>query len=105
MSDAEIQRKIAQFSFIEEALDYFESGDEPAFISEYRTPLVQRFNGYLLMVKPEDWFAARRCLKSAYCKIQRSRLDPYSRSACRGAPLISDVNTSVKLTTKKLSEC
>ncbi|NRF13726.1 nitrogenase-stabilizing/protective protein NifW [Vibrio coralliilyticus] len=84
MSDAEIQRKIAQFSSIEEALDYFEIGYEPAFISEYRTPLVKRFNGYLIMVKPEDWFAARRCLKSAYCKIQRSRLDPHSRSACRG---------------------
>ncbi|MDA0117639.1 nitrogen fixation protein NifW [Vibrio sp. T11.5] len=73
MSDAKIQRKISQFSPIEEALGYFEIGDEPAFISQYRTPLVKRFNGYLLMVKPKDWFAA-----------QRSRLDPYSRSACRG---------------------
>jgi hypothetical protein len=46
--------------------------------------LVKRFNGYLILTKPEDWFAARRALKNAYCKVQRSLLDKTTRSACRG---------------------
>ncbi|GAM72012.1 hypothetical protein JCM19236_1271 [Vibrio sp. JCM 19236] len=29
------------------------------FLNEYREPLTKRFNGYLLIAKPDDWFAAR----------------------------------------------
>jgi hypothetical protein len=81
---SDIQKKIETFTSIEQALDYFEIDFERKFIDEYRTQLVKQFNGYLLLEKPEDWFAARRSLKNAYCKIQRGRLDKHSRSACRG---------------------
>jgi hypothetical protein len=84
ISQTEIQQTIASFTSIEQALEYFEIGFDSRFINEYRTPLMKRFNGYLLIEKPDDWFSARRALKNAYCKIQRSRLDPHSRSACRG---------------------
>jgi len=36
------------------------------------------------LAEPETWFEYRRALKNAYCKLQRGRLDPRSRSACRG---------------------
>ncbi|NOH78147.1 nitrogen fixation protein NifW [Vibrio sp. RE86] len=84
MSQTTIQEKIASFTSIEEALDYFEIGFDSKFIDEYRIPLVKRFNGYLLLEKPDDWFSGRRALKNAYCKIQRGRLDKHTRSACRG---------------------
>ncbi|WED21414.1 nitrogenase-stabilizing/protective protein NifW [Vibrio sp. JC009] len=84
MSKKEIQEIIAGFTSIEQALDYFEIEYDSKFIDEYRTQLVKRFNGYLIMEKPEDWFAARRSLKNAYCKVQRSRLDKHTRQACRG---------------------
>ncbi|HIF9104012.1 TPA: nitrogenase-stabilizing/protective protein NifW [Photobacterium damselae] len=84
MSQTDIQQKIASFTSIEQALEYFEIEFDSRFIDEYRIPLMKRFNGYLLIQKPNDWFSARRALKNAYCKIQRGRLDPYTRSACRG---------------------
>ncbi|ELK3676379.1 nitrogen fixation protein NifW [Vibrio fluvialis] len=84
MSDKNIQQIIASFTSIERALTYFDIDFDSRFIEEYREPLVKRFNGYLLLEKPQDWFAARRALKNAYCKIQRGRLDPHTRSACRG---------------------
>ncbi|MBY8020235.1 nitrogenase-stabilizing/protective protein NifW [Vibrio fluvialis] len=84
MSDKNIQQIIASFTSIEQALTYFDIDFDNRFIEEYREPLVKRFNGYLLLEKPQDWFAARRALKNAYCKIQRGRLDPHTRSACRG---------------------
>lgn len=84
MSQTTIQEKIASFTSIEEALDYFEIGYDSKFIDEYRVPLIKRFNGYLLLEKPDDWFSGRRALKNAYCKIQRGRLDKHTRSACRG---------------------
>lgn len=84
MSQTDILVKIASFTSIEQALDYFEIDFDSKFIDEYRQPLTKRFNGYLIMQKPDDWFSARRALKNAYCKIQRGRLDPHSRSACRG---------------------
>ncbi len=80
----DIQQKIASFTTIEQALDYFEIGYDSKFIEQNRVELVKRFNGYLILQKPEDWFAARRALKNAYCKIQRSRLDKHTRQACRG---------------------
>ncbi|MCR9298909.1 nitrogen fixation protein NifW [Vibrio fluvialis] len=84
MSDKNIQQIIASFTSIEQALTYFDIDFDSRFIEEYREPLVKRSNGYLLLEKPQDWFAARRALKNAYCKIQRGRLDPHTRSACRG---------------------
>ncbi|EKO3507862.1 nitrogenase-stabilizing/protective protein NifW [Vibrio fluvialis] len=84
MSDKNIQQIITSFTSIEQALTYFDIDFDSRFIEEYREPLVKRFNGYLLLEKPKDWFAARRALKNAYCKIQRGRLDPHTRSACRG---------------------
>lgn len=84
MEQPEIQKIIAGFTSIEQALQYFEIDFDHRFIEEYRTQLVKRFNGYLLLEKPDDWFSARRALKNAYCKVQRGRLDPHSRSACRG---------------------
>jgi hypothetical protein len=84
MSQADIVSVIAGFTTIEQALEHFEISYDAKFINEHRIELVKRFNGYLLLEKPEDWFAARRALKNAYCKIQRSRLDTNTRSACRG---------------------
>ncbi len=84
MSQNDIQAKIASFTCIEEALDYFDIGFDSRFIDKHRVELVKRFNGYLILTKPEDWFSARRALKSAYCKVQRSLLDKTTRSACRG---------------------
>lgn len=84
MNQTNIESVIAQFTSIEQALDYFEIGYDSQFINEYRLALIKRFNGNLLLEKPKDWFSARRALKNAYCKLQRSRLDKESRSACRG---------------------
>ena len=84
MSQTECQQKMASFTSIEQALDYFEIGFDSKFIDQNRVELVKRFNGYLILSKPDDWFSGRRALKNAYCKVQRSKLDRYTRSACRG---------------------
>ncbi len=84
MSQPDIQHTIASFTSIEQALNHFDIEFDSKFINEYRVPLMKRFNGNLLLAKPDDWFSARRALKNAYCKIQRGRLDKYTRSACRG---------------------
>lgn len=84
MNDETIQQTIAKFTSIEQALTYFDIEFDSKFIEEYGTQLVKRFNGYLILEKPDDWFSARRALKNAYCKVQRGRLDPHTRSACRG---------------------
>ncbi|GGB02031.1 hypothetical protein [Agarivorans gilvus] len=83
-SEQQLQDKIQSFKRIEEALLYFEIDFDSSFIEQYRQALTKRFYGNLLIAKPSDWFAARRALKNAYCKVQRSRLDPTTRSACRG---------------------
>ncbi|PSW19877.1 nitrogen fixation protein NifW [Photobacterium sanctipauli] len=79
-----LMETIASFTSIEQALDYFEIGYDSRFIAANRTELVKRFNGYLIMAKPDCWFSGRRALKNAYCKVQRSLLDRHTRSACRG---------------------
>jgi len=84
MSQSTIQQTIASFTSIEQALNHFEIEFDSKFIAEYGSKVAKIFNGYLIMQKPDDWFAARRALKNAYCKVQRGRLDPHSRSACRG---------------------
>ncbi|CDT68390.1 hypothetical protein VCR15J2_470583 [Vibrio coralliirubri] len=75
---------MASFTSIEQALDYFEIGFDSKFIDQNRVELMKRFNGYLILSKPDDWFSGRRALKNAYCKVQRSKLDRHTRSACRG---------------------
>lgn len=84
MSYNDIQQTLSKFTSVEQALQYFDIEFDRRFVEEYRVPLMKRINGYLLMEKPKDWFSARRALRNAYCKIQRGRLDPRSRSACRG---------------------
>ncbi|OAN13100.1 nitrogen fixation protein NifW [Photobacterium jeanii] len=84
MSQTDIQQKIASFTCLEQAFEHFEIECDSRFLNEYRTELMKRFNGYLLISKPDDWFSARRALKNAYCKVQRGRLDKHTRSACRG---------------------
>ncbi|KAB0464248.1 nitrogenase-stabilizing/protective protein NifW [Vibrio kanaloae] len=84
MNQTEFQQKMASFTSIEQALDYFEIGFDSKFIDQNRVELVKHFNGYLILSKPDDWFSGRRALKNAYCKVQRSKLDRHTRSACRG---------------------
>ncbi|MBW3696711.1 nitrogen fixation protein NifW [Vibrio sp. T187] len=84
MKPTDIQQTIASFTSIEQALDYFDIGFDSKFIEDNRAQLMKRFAGYLLLEKPDDWFSGRRALKNAYCKVQRSRLDRHTRSACRG---------------------
>jgi len=84
MSKTDIRETINNFTSIEQALDYFEIGYDNSFISENRIQLVKLFNGYMILAKPDDWFSARRALKNAYCKVQRSRLTKETRQACRG---------------------
>ncbi|MGR5235971.1 nitrogenase-stabilizing/protective protein NifW [Vibrio alfacsensis] len=84
MTTNDIQAKIASFSSIEEALDYFDISFDSRFIDTHRVELAKRFNGYLILTKPDDWFSARRALKNAYCKVHRNQLDKNTRSACRG---------------------
>lgn len=79
-----LQQTLESFTSIEQALDYFEISYDSKFIEQNRIELVKRFNGYLILSKPQDWFAGRRALKNAYCKVQRSLLDKHSRTACRG---------------------
>ncbi|MEH0664335.1 nitrogen fixation protein NifW [Vibrio scophthalmi] len=83
MTDS-ITKTLASFTSIEQALDYFDIGYDSTFIEQNRTELVKRFGGNLILQKPDDWFSARRALKNAYCKVQRSKLDKHTRSACRG---------------------
>ncbi|MDF2153356.1 nitrogenase-stabilizing/protective protein NifW [Vibrio sp. CAU 1672] len=84
MAYDDIQQTIASFTSIEQALEYFEIDFDHHFVQEYQTQLIKRFNGYVILTRPDDWFSARRALRNAYCKVQRGRLDPHSRSACRG---------------------
>ncbi|MEH6453037.1 MAG: nitrogen fixation protein NifW [Psychromonas sp.] len=79
-----LQRKLNSFTKIEQALDYFEIGFDSSFIEHSGEELAKRFKGNLILGKADDWFSGRRALKNAYCKIQRSRLDKRTRSACRG---------------------
>ncbi|MGF1691065.1 nitrogenase-stabilizing/protective protein NifW [Photobacterium kagoshimensis] len=79
-----LQQTIASFTSIEQALEYFDIGFDSRFIDANRLELTKRFNGYLILTKPDDWFSGRRALKNAYCKVQRSKLDRHTRSACRG---------------------
>ncbi|WP_087026190.1 nitrogenase-stabilizing/protective protein NifW [Thaumasiovibrio subtropicus] len=84
MTQTDILSVIARFTSIEQALDYFDIGFDSQFIDRHRQELVKRFNGYVILQKPDDWFSARRALKNAYCKVQRGQLNKHTRQACRG---------------------
>ncbi len=81
-----IQDKLKNITSMEALMQFFEIDFDQGFMDENRDELLKRFNGYIVLTKPEDWFDYRRCLKNAYCRIQRNRLDRNSktRSACRG---------------------
>jgi len=83
-SQSNIQQTISSFTSIEQALHHFEIEFDSKFIDKYGEKVAKIFGGYLILQKPDDWFSARRALKNAYCKVQRGRLDPHRRSACRG---------------------
>ena len=81
-----IEDKLKQVTSISELLHFFDISFDSGLMHEWQDDLLKRFNGYVILTKPQDWFDYRRCLKNAYCKIQRGRLDRSSktRSACRG---------------------
>ena len=54
MNQTDFEQKMASFTAIEQALDYFEIGFDSKFIDQNRIELVKRFNGYLLLSKPDD---------------------------------------------------
>lgn len=78
--------QINKLASIPALLDFFEIGFDRGLLHEWQDDLLKRFNGYVILTKPQDWFDYRRCLKNAYCKVQRGRLDRSSktRAACRG---------------------
>ena len=84
MKNENILIKISSFTSIEQALDYLEIDYTRQFIDEHRTELTKRFRGNVMIAKPDDWFSARKALKNAYCRVQRSLLDKRTRQACRG---------------------
>ncbi|MDR9827347.1 nitrogenase-stabilizing/protective protein NifW [Vibrio sp. FNV 38] len=84
MSFSDIQSTLKEIPSIEALFVYFEVDVNRRFLNEHQIPILKRFNGYLLLQKPDDWFAARRALRSAYCKVHRGQLDSLTRSACRG---------------------
>ncbi|CAM4166889.1 nitrogenase-stabilizing/protective protein NifW [Vibrio agarivorans] len=84
MSFPELQRQLASLPNIEALFEYFEVEVNRQFLYQNQSAILKRFNGYLLLQKPEDWFAARRALRTAFCKIHRGQLDTQTRSACRG---------------------
>jgi len=78
------QQQLEAITSIEELMQFFDISCESDFINMHGEHLLKRFSGNILLKKPEDWFDYRRCLKNAYCRIQRSLLPPGQRSACRG---------------------
>jgi hypothetical protein len=83
-SPLSLKQQLAQFSSMTELMQFFEIDCESRFLVEHGEALKKRFIGNTLIKKPQDWFAYRRCLKNAYCRIQRSLLPAGQRSACRG---------------------
>lgn len=79
-----IQQQLDEIKSVEALMRFFEMDFETQFINVYGDKLVQRFAGNVIISKPKDWFDYRRCLKNAYCRIQRSLLPKGGRAACRG---------------------
>lgn len=78
------EQKLAKIQSVNELMVFFEISCESKFLNEHGSALIKRFSGNVIIKKPTDWFSYRRCLKDAYCRIQRSLLPPGQRSACRG---------------------
>jgi len=81
---SKIKQQLADMQSVEELMQFFEIDYESRFLNEYGAELVKRFTGSVIIKKPDDWFAYRRCLKNSYCRIQRSLRPKGGRSACRG---------------------
>lgn len=81
-----IKERLSEIADVEGLMQFLEIDYDNSFMAQHRDELLRRFHGYVILTKPEDWFDYRRCLKNAYCRIQRSLLDRGSktRSACRG---------------------
>ncbi len=79
-----LKQLLAELQSVEELMALFEIDFESQFIDNNRSELLKRFNGNVIISKPKDWFDYRRCLKNAYCRIQRASLPKGGRSACRG---------------------
>lgn len=84
MSAIKLQHQLMNMTSMKEVMSFFEIDCESRFIDEHGEALLKRFSGNILLKKPDDWFSYRRCLKNAYCRIQRSLLPTGQRSACRG---------------------
>jgi hypothetical protein len=84
VSGSDFNQKLAKIDSVHELMRFFEISCESHFLNEHGTELVKRFSGNVIIKKPDDWFSYRRCLKNAYCRIQRSLLPAGGRSACRG---------------------
>ncbi len=80
----QIETELRLMTSMSQVLDHFDIPHDPAFARDYGHELLRRFNGNILIRKPEDWFDYRRCLKNAYCRIQRGRLPKAHRKACNG---------------------
>ena len=81
----QLKKQVYEMKSVEELMLFFEIDFESRFMNEHRSELVKRFMGNVIISKPDDWFLYRRCLKNAYCRIQRSLLPKGGgRSACRG---------------------
>ncbi|GAM77758.1 conserved hypothetical protein [Vibrio ishigakensis] len=63
MSTPYIKEHLSHFESLEQVFEFLEVDYDTKFLNEYREPLTKRFNGYLLMEKPDDWFATRRLLE------------------------------------------
>ena len=83
---ASIKERLSEITDAEGLMQFLEIDYDNSFMTQHRDELLRRFHGYVILTKPEDWFDYRRCLKNAYCRIQRNLLDRGSktRSACRG---------------------
>jgi len=84
VSGLTIEQQLAGMKSVEELMLFFDISCESDFIKQHGSALIKRFSGNILIKKPIDWFDYRRCLKNAYCRIQRSLLPAGQRSACRG---------------------
>lgn len=79
-----LKQQLASIQSVEQLMQFFEIGFETQFITKHGDELLKRFTGNVIISKAEDWFSYRRCLKNAYCRIQRSLRPQGGRSACRG---------------------
>lgn len=79
-----LKQQLDDIKSVDELLHFFEIDYESYFTEAHGTELVKRFSGAVIIKKPDDWFSYRRCLKNAYCRIQRSLQPKGGRSACRG---------------------